>query len=200
MLENRGEGVFFQIKSEAIDKWLARTEVQNRGRKLDAGFECWKADHKQSRRVFPGLPYLFLHSLSHLLISAVSLECGYPSSSIRERIYPGGGGYGILLYTGSPDSEGTMGGLVEAGRQIPRVTSRRCHRPRARTLLERPGLRSNISRTMPTRLGFSLELLGHGCLLIPETCCEQQNDFLDRSLVVSTVDQLGAEFFPSQLS
>ena len=29
----------------------------------------------------------------------------------------------------------------------------------------------------------------HGCLLIPETCCEQQNDFLDRSLVVSTVDQ-----------
>ena len=52
-IENRGEGVFFQIKSGAIDNWLARTEVQTRGRKLDAGFECWKADHKQSRRVFP---------------------------------------------------------------------------------------------------------------------------------------------------
>lgn len=35
----------------------------------------------------------------------------------------------------------------------------------------------------------------HGCLLISETCCEQQNDFLDRALVVPTVQHLGAEFF-----
>ena len=35
----------------------------------------------------------------------------------------------------------------------------------------------------------------HGCLLIAETSCEQHNDFLDRALVVSTVDGNGAEFF-----
>ena len=28
-----------------------------------------------------------VHSFAHLLITAVSLECGYPASSIRERIY-----------------------------------------------------------------------------------------------------------------
>jgi hypothetical protein len=35
----------------------------------------------------------------------------------------------------------------------------------------------------------------HGCLLIAETSCEQHNDFLDRALVISTVDVNGAEFF-----
>ena len=31
--------------------------------------------------------------------------------------------------------------------------------------------------------------------VIAETSCEQQNDFLDRALVVPTVDNLGVEFF-----
>ena len=35
----------------------------------------------------------------------------------------------------------------------------------------------------------------HGCLLISETSCEQQNDFLDRALVVPTVQDLGGPFF-----
>ena len=35
----------------------------------------------------------------------------------------------------------------------------------------------------------------HGCLLVPETSCEQRNEFLDRALVVSTVENVGAEFF-----
>ena len=35
----------------------------------------------------------------------------------------------------------------------------------------------------------------HGCLLVAETSCEQHNDFLDRALVISTVDGHGAEFF-----
>jgi hypothetical protein len=74
----------------------------------------------RSRREFPGLPYFLLHSLSHLLLTAVSLECGYPASSIRERVYALDAGYGILLYTGTPDAEGTLGGLVETGRQIDR--------------------------------------------------------------------------------
>ena len=35
----------------------------------------------------------------------------------------------------------------------------------------------------------------HGCLLIGEPSCERRNELLDRALVVSTVDALGAEFF-----
>jgi len=59
-----------------------------------------------------------LHTLSHLLLTAIALECGYPASSIRERVYASDLGYGILLYTATADAEGTLGGLVEAGRHI----------------------------------------------------------------------------------
>ena len=44
------------------------------------------------------------------------------------------------------------------------------------------------------------ELLGaacHGCLLIAETSCEHRNCFLDRPLVVKTMEGSGSEFFQS---
>jgi len=75
-VENRGEGVFLSFKKDAVETWLARPEVKERGKQLLAGFNCWKEDHKDSTREFFGLPYIMLHSLSHLLITAVSLECG----------------------------------------------------------------------------------------------------------------------------
>lgn len=191
-VENRGEGVFIQFQKDAIDAWYQKVAVKKRGKQLLEGFESWKHDHSQSKREFPGLTYIMLHSLSHLLITAMSLECGYPASSIRERVYAGSSGYGILLYTGSPDAEGTLGGLVEAGRKIAH------HMEEA---LERGGLCSNdpvCAQHEPHNAHECRFLLGaacHGCLLIAETCCEQKNDFLDRALVVPTVDNLGAEFF-----
>jgi hypothetical protein len=130
-----------------------------------------------------------LHSFSHLLITAVALECGYPASSIRERIYAlPGVGYGILLYTGTSDSEGTLGGLIQVGRRI---------HEHIRTALELGELCSNdpvCAQHQPQNTHERRFLHGaacHGCLLIAETSCEQQNDFLDRALVVRTVDNLG---------
>src|SRR5215471_16112030 len=85
------------------------------------GFKLWQKEHTKSNREFPGLLYLMLHSFSHLLITAVALECGYAASSIRERIYAIPNlGFGILLYTGTSDAEGTLGGLVQVGRHIDR--------------------------------------------------------------------------------
>lgn len=69
---------------------------------------------------FRGLPYVMLHTLSHLLLMAICLDPAYSASSIRERIYSGPGGYGILLYTGSPGAESTLGGLVEVGHDLER--------------------------------------------------------------------------------
>jgi hypothetical protein len=42
---------------------------------------------------------------------------------------------------------------------------------------------------------FLLGAACHGCLLIAETSCEQHNDFLDRALVVPTVNERGTAFF-----
>ena len=62
-----------------------------------------------SNRKFAGPAYIMLHSFAHLVITEIALECGYPASSIRERIYALPDiGYGILLYTGSSDAEGTF--------------------------------------------------------------------------------------------
>jgi hypothetical protein len=48
------------------------------------------------------------------------MNCGYPASSIRERIYADAEAerFGILLYTGSPDADGTLGGLVQQARTL----------------------------------------------------------------------------------
>ncbi len=35
----------------------------------------------------------------------------------------------------------------------------------------------------------------HGCVLLPESSCERRNDYLDRAVVVPTVDSDGAAFF-----
>jgi hypothetical protein len=192
-VENRGEGFFLQFKSQAIAEWLERDAVIQRGRRLLAGFERWQEEHPRSKRQFFGLPYVLLHSLSHLLITAVSLECGYPASAIRERIYALDGiGYGILLYTGTSDAEGTLGGLVQVGRKI---------HEHVRSALRMAELCSNDpvcaqhEPENPHERRFLHGAACHGCLLIAETSCEQHNELLDRALVVATVDNLSAEFF-----
>ena len=190
-IENRGEGLFLQINAKVVEEWVKEPAVKERGGKLEAGFNAWRKERELNSHVFPGLPYYLLHSLSHLLITAISLECGYPSSSLRERIYAAPDRYGILIYTGSSDAEGTLGGLVMAGREMRR------HFKRA---LDLGWLCSNdpvcayhapIEHDHQPLLGAAC----HGCLLIAETSCEQRNDYLDRALVVATVEHLGAEFF-----
>lgn len=182
--ENRGEGIFLQFDDAAIAAWLGRQPVQARGKLLERGFHAWKREH-HSQLDFPGLVYILLHSISHLLMTAIALKCGYPSSALRERIYALPSlGYGVLLYTGGPDSEGTLGGLVEVGRQIHDAMDR---------ALRYGSLCSNdpvCAQHDPSGAPGRLFLQGaacHGCLLIAETSCELHNDFLDRALVVPTI-------------
>ena len=95
-----------------------------------------------------------LHSFSHLLITAVALECGYPASSIRERIYAiPGVGYGVLLYTGTSDAEGTLGGLIQVGRRIHEHVRNALELGRA--VLERSRSARSMSRRTPTSVASS---------------------------------------------
>lgn len=192
-IENRGEGIFLQFSNEAMQEWMNKGAVVERGKALLKGFDLWQKQNPKSNRDFPGVAYYMLHSFAHLLITSVSLECGYPSSSIRERIYRFNDlGYGVLLYTGTTDAEGTLGGLIQVGRRIHQYV---------RSALEMGQLCSNdpvCAEHEPNNPHEARYLQGaacHGCLLISETCCEQQNDFLDRALVIPTVENAGVEFF-----
>jgi hypothetical protein len=191
-IENRGEGVFIGLKPEAVKAWLARDPVKRRSAQLLDGFLAWQKANQATSAKFPGPAFIMVHSLSHLLITAVALDCGYAASSIRERIYASEAGYGILLYTASPDAEGTLGGLVEAADRIDRYLNR---------AVEIGELCSNdpvCAQHRPDAWQEDRFLHGaacHGCLLLAESSCERRNDFLDRALVVPTVDGADAAFF-----
>lgn len=191
-VENRGEGVFLALDPGAVQAWLARAAVKVRFEQLLAGFEAWKKTHSAASAKFPGLPYVMLHSLSHLLITAVSLDCGYAASSIRERIYVGAAGHGILLYTASPDAEGTLGGLVQAADRIDEYLAEAVE---LGTLCANDPVCAQHRPESAEEERFLLGAACHGCVLLAESSCERRNDFLDRSLVVATVDGAGAAFF-----
>ncbi|MBI4880540.1 MAG: DUF1998 domain-containing protein [Planctomycetes bacterium] len=192
-VENRGEGVFVQLRAESVREWLARRAVEERIDALAAGHRRWTRDRK-GPRPFPGGPYVLLHTLSHLLIQSLAMRCGYPASSIRERVYADAAAerFGLLLYTGSPDAEGTLGGLVQQARRL------EDHLAQA---LRMSALCSNDPICAQHAPGESVEgrwLHGaacHGCALVAETSCEMRNDYLDRALVVPVLGVPGAAFF-----
>ena len=203
-VENRGEGVFLSLDAGAVDRWTQRGGVRQRAAKFRSGLVAkFKTDLTVDFVSRMCMPYILLHSLSHLLLTAVSLECGYSSASIRERIYvhtPDGGGqksaYGLLLYTGTPDAEGTLGGLVEIGRRIDR------HLASARELGMLCSNDPVCAHHLPDEPYGGRPLLGaacHGCLLVAEPSCERRNELLDRASVVPTVEDSGAAFFGDDL-
>jgi hypothetical protein len=192
-VENRGEGVFVQLRPGAVKSWLARPGVKQRLDALASGHQRWMEDRK-TQRPFPGGPYVLLHTLSHLLIQSLAMRCGYPASSIRERIYADAEAerFGLLLYTGSPDAEGTLGGLVHEARHL---------EDHLAYALRMSALCSNDPICAQHAPGQSMEerwLHGaacHGCALVAETSCEMRNDYLDRALVVPVLGVPEAAFF-----
>ena len=184
-IENHGEGVFFSLKESELQQWESN-RAATRGRQFLTGFNRWKqqrSDRADARDEFARPRYVLMHSLAHLLITAVSLECGYPASAIRERVYAGAAGSGVLLYTAAPGASGSLGGLVQVGRDFERFLD---------IALDLARLCSND----PVCAGHSPDdahddryLEGascHGCLLISEPSCERMNSYLDRTLVVPT--------------
>lgn len=192
-VENRGEGMFIQLRPEAVRRWLALPGVQQRLDDLVTGHRRW-AEHRKTQRPFPGGPFVLLHTLSHLLIESLAMRCGYPASSLRERVYADEESehFGVMLYTGSPDADGTLGGLVQEARHIEDHLD---HALRAGALCSNDPICAQHS---PIRSMDGRWLLGaacHGCALVAETSCEVRNDYLDRALVVPVLGMPDAAFF-----
>jgi hypothetical protein len=199
-VEQFGEGLFIRFDEAAVTEWFARNPVRDRAAQLLAGFLLWKREHG-SALDDRGAAYTMLHGLSHALMAEIALECGYPASALKERIYalwdPARSGavgrFGILIYTATAGNQGTLGGLVATARYFGRILH---------AALERLELCSNdpiCADHEPTSTADDRALHGaacHGCLLIAETSCEAQNLFLDRSMLVETMTGQQSGFFP----
>lgn len=190
--EIRGEGIFIRFRTDAIDAWIeetsglrARASVLNDRHRQIASDRGYEPDHDITPRL------LLVHSFSHALLRQISLDCGYSSSALRERLYiseasaDASAMNGVLIYTGSPDSEGSLGGLVRL----------------ADPLLLEPILVRALSgaawcgsdpvcrESDPQQSGDRLSGAAcHSCLLLPETACEKFNRELDRVVLSGNTD------------
>ena len=98
---------------------------------------------------------------------------------------------GILIYTASGDSEGTMGGLVRQGRPdtFPAIFKRAVEG--AMTCSNDPVCSLSMGQGRD-----SLNLSAcYACTLVPETSCEEFNVFLDRGVIVGTYEEPEIGFF-----
>jgi hypothetical protein len=199
-IEIRGEGFLVQLDEGRLRAWEERKEVRARVALLAEGHKAWADGLLRMKRKAPpfyGARFYMLHSLAHLLVQAVALECGYSASAIRERIYCADREAStpmaaILFSTGTTGSEGTLGGLLSQGREV------RAHLARA---FDQGSLCSNdpvCAAHDPGRDPTERYLEGaacHGCLFIAEPSCEHFNRFLDRALVVPTLGHEAVAFF-----
>lgn len=180
-IEMLGEGIFIKLNEDTLSSWETQNEkyYEPMKKRLEASnVEC---DNFSPR-------YVLLHTLSHLLIRQLSVECGYSGAAIKERIYstyPESAHKmaGILLYTSSSDSDGSLGGLVRNA--LPDTFEKIFQ-----NLLQEASWCSSDPICIESKAqGYdSLNYAAcHACTLLPETSCEMRNCLLDRGAITGSI-------------
>ena len=194
-----GEGVFMALNQEAVSNWLQenRKALNERARSVEARREKLAARNKLIREELITPEFLLLHTLSHLLIRTLTINCGYSTSALQERIYAARstadqeGMLGLLIFTSASDSEGSLGGLVQQGKK------ERLEFTLLDALEQSSWCSSDPLCIESSGQGMDSLNLGscHSCTLLPETACEFMNSFLDRGMVTGTPSNPNLGFF-----
>jgi hypothetical protein len=183
-LERRGEGLFLEFHEPAVATWCARVAEHPDIVALRGAYGRWRRNRDLvPDSEFPAARYLLLHTLSHLLLRTVALECGYSSASIKERLYvgsPSAPAAGLLLSTAASDSEGTLGGLVALGeaKYLGRLLGLALEG--AQTCSSDPLCAERIPEPPSDHLHGAA---CHACLFVSETSCEHGNRWLHRGVL-----------------
>lgn len=116
-VELLGEGVFIRLKADAVERWASRAGSRYGTMAANLIRSLIRCDNFSPA-------YVLLHTLSHVLIRQLSIDCGYSSASMKERIYStfhdsDAEMYGVLVYASSSDSDGSLGGACAPGPQRP---------------------------------------------------------------------------------
>lgn len=192
-----GEGIFLELDEQLLARWESTPAVINRVNPVLGRYSVVQEQRKL--RVRPlGPRFVLLHTLAHLLMNRLTFDCGYGSSSLRERLYvstdPTVPMAGILIYTAAGDSEGTMGGLVRMGKPGYLEPVIRRALEAARWCSADP-----ICMEMGDHGGQGPDSCNlaacHNCALVPETACEEFNRFLDRGVAIGVPDNRALGYF-----
>ena len=184
----KGEGIFLNLERSRTEIWKEHELIQQRTMEIKAAFDASLRDKglspaEQEFQVTP--EFILIHTLSHLLINQLALRSGYNAASIKERLFVGGERpemNGVLIFTGTSDSDGTLGGLARL----------------AETNLFENLVLGAVSDSMwcssdpicsdgiISTSESTNKAACHSCALLPETSCEHFNSFLDRAFIVGT--------------
>lgn len=183
--EHYGEGIFIEFNLDSLDKSNNKYGIHPRIKNYrDAQLKRYPQNYK-ARDIDNS--FITIHTLAHILIRRLCFNSGYGSSSLRERIY-----YstkentkmaGLLIYTASGDSEGSLGGLVNQG-EISNFK-----RLFKEALIDAQWCSSDpVCSDIGKDIGQGPNNVNgaacHNCCIVPETSCEEFNSLLDRNILL----------------
>jgi hypothetical protein len=197
--EIKGEGIFLRFKREVIDAWVKKHAEFVNVRSSTISENNWNGmksfnpslTELERDKMEKSPTFILIHTLSHLLINEISKESGYNAASISEIIYEGDGMEGLLIYTTTSDTEGSLGGLVSMGYPDRLQIVFREALEKARWCSSDPiCIESKGQGFLGTNLASC-----YSCSMLPETSCQYINRFLDRGLLIGTIESPDSGFF-----
>ncbi|MFD8706697.1 DrmB family protein [Kitasatospora sp. NPDC059648] len=199
-MEVHGEGVFLRLDEDRVDAWAELPAVAARVARIRHHHQRVLTERASDPARVPSSPatprMVLLHTFAHVMINEWSLDSGYPAASLRERIYSGDEMAGVLIYTATSDSAGSLGGLVAQGEVDRLVQAVRSAVHRAEWCSADPlCVETDTSGAGGTNLAAC-----HACVMLPETSCEYNNGLLDRALLVGTPEDPSIGFFSHLLT
>lgn len=195
-IEVRGEGVFLELKESLVAEWESREPVLRRAALIDSRHKADWRDRfgDESDPITISARRILVHTLAHALMRQLTLDCGYSSTALKERLYVGEGAdrmAGLLIYTATTDDDGTLGGLQREG--LPD----RMARTIVAAVQAQMWCSSDPLCIEDLMAGVAATSLAacHSCVLAPETSCEDFNQFLDRAFLIGTPTDPSVGFF-----
>lgn len=199
-IEVSGEGVFIALDVGRLRRWETAQGPVSRVDRIRANHTALLRRRAMAAKGARGIGeirspigprYVLLHTLAHVLINEWSLDAGYPAASLRERLYVSEDMAGMLIYTATSDSAGSLGGVVAQGTHERLRASLESALNRVRWCSQDPPCMESEAGGVD---GLNLAAC-YACVLLPETSCETNNTFLDRALLVGTPDAPSVGFF-----
>jgi hypothetical protein len=196
-VESYGEGMFIKLQDETLNKFVHKYLAEGKTKERIEKLLSRTSNHSmvsQNKFIIHEQEHLtkllLIHSFSHLIIKELEFLCGYPSSSVSERIYCDGESMnGVLIYT-IAGSEGSFGGLI-----------RQVESDRFENLLKSGLIRAKDCTSDPICYESDGQGVGglnyaacYSCLLVSETSCEEFNSFLDRRILIEYCQHNGVDF------
>ena len=180
-IESYGEGILFVLDGQKLEHWEQQEDVISRTELIKAN--AINADWKSHRIIAETLTprKILIHTLSHIFMRELEYVCGYPVSSLQERLFVNESMNGFLI-SAFDGTDGYLGGLSNLCNDLPTLNK----------IIESALFRATDCSSDPICIESTGQGVGqlnlsacHSCSLTPETSCELSNLYLDRNLIIN---------------